>query len=179
MALAFAGPVHLGGAILQSSSPCPIIQGPSLPQRGKVDPWLLRLPRPQEAAASICCSLWEGVLVGALDTPLQAFWERSSLLRRQSLCAPVTPLLPGSTTEGRLPCKYTRSPHGSKSGNTPTRLPFWSKSCRATAVRLTSLPRVGGGAISPEVTSWTKPAQLDKLRSDRSFGKPPGGGPPF
>ena len=46
------------------------------------------------------------------------------------------------------------------------------------AIRLTSLPRVGGGAISPEVTSWTKPAQLDKLRSDRSFGKPPGGGPP-
>ena len=46
------------------------------------------------------------------------------------------------------------------------------------AVRLTLLPRVGGGAISPEATSWTKLAQLDKLRSDRSFAKPPGGGPP-
>ena len=45
------------------------------------------------------------------------------------------------------------------------------------AIRLTSLPRVGSGAISLEVTSWTKPAQLDKLRSNRSFGKPPGGGP--
>ena len=121
-ALAFAGPVCLGGVILRSSSPCPIILRPFLPQRGEVDPWLLRLPRPQEAAASICCSLWEGVLVGAVDTPLQAYRERSSLLRRQSLRAPATPLLPGSI-EGRLPCKYTGSPCGSKSGNTLTWLP--------------------------------------------------------
>ena len=124
VALAFAGPVHLGGVTLRSSLPCPVIQHSSLPQQGEVDPWLIWLPRPQEAAASICCSLWEGVLVGAVDTPLQAYQEWSSLLRRQSLRAPMTPLLPGSMTEGRLPCKYTGSSRGSKSGNTPTQLHF-------------------------------------------------------
>ena len=44
------------------------------------------------------------------------------------------------------------------------------------AGRLTSLPRLGGGTSRLEAMSWTKPAQLNKLRSDRSFGKPPGGG---
>ena len=122
--LAFAGPVCLGGAIPQSSSPFPVIQHSSLPQRGEVGPWLLRLSGPREAAASICCSLWEAVLVGAVDTLLQVYRQWSGLLRRQSLRVPVTPLLPGSMTEGRLPCKYTGSPSGSKSGNTPTRLPF-------------------------------------------------------
>ena len=53
---------------------------------------------------------------------------------------------------------------------------FSSRSSRATATRLTSLPRLGGGTNSPEATSWTKLTQLDKLRSDRSFGKPPGKG---
>ena len=44
--LAFAGPVCLGGVIPQSSSPYPIIQHPSLPQRGEVGPWLLWLSGP-------------------------------------------------------------------------------------------------------------------------------------
>ena len=121
--LAFAGSVCLGGVIPQSSSLCPIIQCSSLPQGGKVGLWLLRLPGPREAAASICCSLWEGGLVGVVGTLLQAYQEQSGLLRRQSLHTPMTPLLPGSMTEGRLPCKYTGSPSGSRSGNTPTRLP--------------------------------------------------------
>ena len=123
-AVAFAGPVHLGGAIPQSSLPFPIIQRSSLPQHGEVGLWLLQLSGLREAAASICCNLLEGVLVGAVDTLLQAYQEWSGLLRRQSLHAPATPLLPGSMMEGGLPCKYTRSPIRSKSGNTPTRLPF-------------------------------------------------------
>ena len=122
--LAFAGPVCLGGVLPQSSSLCPIIQHSSQPQGVAVGLWLLQMPGPQEVAASIYCSLWEGVLVGAVDTLLQAYQEQSGLLRRQSLHALVTPLLPGSMMEGRLPCKYTRSPSGSKSGNTPIRLPF-------------------------------------------------------
>ena len=104
-------------------------------------------------------------VVGTWTSLLQAYQEQSCLLRRQSLRTPATPLLPGSMTEGRLPCKHTWSPNGSRSGNTPIR-----------CMRLTLLPRWGGGANSPEVMSWTKLAQLDKLRSDRSFGKPPGGG---
>ena len=122
-ALAFIGPVRLGGAIPQSSSLCPIIQHSSLPQGGEVGLWLLQLPGPQEVAASICCSLWEGGLEGVVGTLLQAYQEWSGHLRRQLLHTPATPLLPGSMTEGRLPCKYTRSPSGSRSGNTPTRLP--------------------------------------------------------
>ena len=47
---------------------------------------------------------------------------------------------------------------------------------QATAGRPISLPRLGGSASRPEATSWTKPAQLNKLRSDRSVGRPPGGG---
>ena len=122
--LAFVGPVHLGGAIPQSSSLCPIIQHSSLPQGGEVGLWLLQLLGPWEVAASICCSPQEGGLVGVVGTLLQVYQEWSGLLRRQSLHTPATPLLPGTMTEGRLPCKYTGSPSGSKSGNTPTRLPF-------------------------------------------------------
>ena len=122
-ALAFTVPVCLGGVILQSSSPCPVIQRSFLPQRGKVGPWLLQLPGPWEVAASICCSLWEGGLVGAVGILLQVYQEWSGLLRRQWLHIPMTPLLPGSMMEGRLPYKYTKSPSGSRSGNTPTRLP--------------------------------------------------------
>ena len=73
---------------------------------------LLWMPGPQEAAASIWRSLWEGGLVGVVVTRtslLQAYQERSCLLRRQSLCTQATPLLPGSMTEGRLPCKHTWS----------------------------------------------------------------------
>ena len=123
VALAFTGPVRLGGVIPQSSLLCPIIRHSSLLQGGKVRLWLLQLPGPREVAASICCSLWEGGLVGAVGNLLQAYQERSGLLRRQSLCTPATPVLPGSMTEGRLPCKYTGSPSGSRSGNTPTQLP--------------------------------------------------------
>ena len=57
---------------------------------------LLQLLGPREAAASICCSLWEGGLVGVVGTLLQAYQERSGLLRSQSLHTLVTPLLPGS-----------------------------------------------------------------------------------
>ena len=121
--LAFTGPVHQGGALPRSSSLCPVIQHSSLPQGGAVGLWLLWLLGPREAAASICCSLWEGGLVGVVGTLLQAYQERSGLLRRQSLCTPVTPLLPGSMTEGRLPGKHTGSPSGSRRGNTPTQLP--------------------------------------------------------
>ena len=121
--LAFAGPVHLGGVIPQSSLLCPVIQHSSLPQGGEVGLWLHQLPGPWEVAASICCSLWEGGLVGVVGTLLQAYQEWSGLLRRQLLCTPATPLLPGSMMEGTLPCKYTGSPSGSRSGNTPTRLP--------------------------------------------------------
>ena len=49
----------------------------------------------------------------------------------------------------------------------------WS---RATAGRLISLPRLGGSARRLDATSWTKAAQPNKLRSERSIGKPPGGG---
>ena len=148
VALAFTGPVHLGGVIPRSSSPCPVIQCSSLPQGGKVGPWLLWLPGPWEAAASICCSLWEGGLVGAVGTLLQAYQEWSGLLRRQSLHTPVTPLLPGSMTEGRLPCRYTRSPSGSRSGNTPTRLP--SRAGRV-GLRLQDSLRCPGWVVAPSV----------------------------
>ena len=53
---------------------------------------------------------------------------------------------------------------------------FSSSWSRATAGRLISLPRLGGSASRPDAMSWTKLAQPDKLRSERSFGKPPGGG---
>ena len=58
----------------------------------------------------------------------------------------------------------------------PHPVAFSSSSSRATAGRPISLPRLGGSASRPEVTSWTKMAQLDKLRPDRSDGKPPGEG---
>ena len=66
-----------------------------------------------------------GGLVGAVGTRtslLQAYQERSCLLRRPSLRTQATPLLPGSMTEGRLPCKHTWSPSGSRSGNSPIQL---------------------------------------------------------
>ena len=66
-----------------------------------------------------------GEVVGAVGTQtflLQAYQEQSCLLRRQSLHPQVTPLLPGSTMEGRLPCKHTWSPSGSRSGNTSIQL---------------------------------------------------------
>ena len=146
--LAFAGPVHLGGAIPQSSLPCPIIQRPSVPQQGEVGLWLLQLQGPREVAASICCSLWEGGLVGVVDTLLQAYQEWSGLLRRQLLHTPATPLIPGSMTEGGLPCKYTGSPSGSRSDNTPTRLP--SQASRVGLRPQDSL-RCPGWAVAPSV----------------------------
>ena len=111
VALAFAGPVCLGGALLQSSSLCPIIQCSSQPQGVAVVLWLLQMLGPQEVAASTKGSLWEEGLVGVVGTLLQVYREWSDLLRRQSLHAPATPLLPGAMTEGRLPCKYTRTSH--------------------------------------------------------------------
>ena len=147
-ALAFAGPVQLGEAILQSSLLCPVIQCSSLPQGGEVGLCLLQLLGPREAAASICCSLWEGGLVGVVGTLLQAYQERSGLLRSQSLHTLVTPLLPGSMMEGRLPCKYTGSPSGSRSGNTPTRLP--SRASRV-GLRLQDLLHCPGWVAVPSV----------------------------
>ena len=35
-----------------------------------------------------------------------------------------------------------------------------------------SQPRLGGSACRPDATSWTKAAQPNKLRSERSVGKP-------
>ena len=61
--------------------------------------------------------------MGVVGTLLQVYQEQSGFLRRQSLHTSVSPLLPGSMKEGRLPCKYTGSPSGSRSGNTPTQLP--------------------------------------------------------
>ena len=86
---------------------------------------VLQMLGPQEAAASTWRSLWEGGLVGVVGTQtslLQGYQEQSCLLRRQSLCTQVTPLLPGSMTEGRLPCKRTWSLGGSRSGNIPIQL---------------------------------------------------------
>ena len=123
VALAFTGPVHLGGVFPRSSLLCPIIQHSYRPQGGVVGLWLLQLLGPQEVAASICCNLWEGGLVRAVGTLLQAYQEWPCLLRRQSLHTPATPPLPGSMMEGRLPCKHTGSPDGNRSGNTPTWLP--------------------------------------------------------
>ena len=146
--LVFTGPVCLGGAIPQSSLLCLVVWHSSLPQGGKVGLWLLQLPGPWEVAASICCSLWEGGLVGVVGNLLQAYQEWSGLLRRQSLHTPVTPLLPSSMTEGRLPCKYTRSPSGSRSGNTPTWLP--SRASRV-GLRLQDSCQCPGWAVAQSV----------------------------
>ena len=61
-------------------------------------------------------------VVGTWTSLLQAYQKWLCLLWRQSLHTQATPLLPSSMTEGRLPCKYTWSPSGSRSGNTPIRL---------------------------------------------------------
>ena len=53
---------------------------------------------------------------------------------------PGDPLLPGSTMEGRLPCKHTWSPSGSRSGNTPIQL-----SSQADRVE----PQLGGSHHCP------------------------------
>ena len=60
------------------------------------------------------------------DIPAAGVLEWSCLLRRQSLCTQVTPILPGSMMEGvpesRLPCRHTWSLGVNRSGNIPIQL---------------------------------------------------------